>query len=200
MNIDFYKDWAKNINNPEDIKPKGFEAQIKYDIEFLKNFADQNKVLLDLGAGTRSTINHLVNDFKKIIAIEKFKEFSKFIDKRIDVLNADLNEIMKLPKIDIITAFGVFNHFNDLQIYNLYNKVFNSLNDDGIFIIKHAMGIEKDILYKKNNYWAIYRRLTKEIEFLINSNFSILEIINIYNDKYKKEETIYFAIIGRKNG
>ena len=198
--IDFYKNWFDKIKEPKDIKPKGYEKQTEFDINFLKRYADTSKVLLDLGAGTGATINELRNDFKNIIAIEKFKEFSKFIDKDIKVLNIDLNEIEELPKVDIITAFGVFNHFDEQQVKNVYKKVFNSLNDEGLFIVKHAMGLKDDVFYETDKYWAIYRKITKEIDFFIESGFSLLKIENIYNDLYKNDKTNYFAIVGRKNG
>jgi cyclopropane fatty-acyl-phospholipid synthase-like methyltransferase len=198
--IDFYKNWFDKIKEPKDIKPKGYEKQTEFDINFLKRYARTNKILLDLGAGTGATINELTNDFKKIIAIEKFEEFSKFIDNKIEVLNLDLNEIEVLPKADIVTAFGVFNHFDEQQVKNIYKKVFTSLSEGGIFIVKHAMGLKNDVFYETDKYWAVYRKLTREIDFFIESGFSLLKVENIYNDLYKNEKTNYFAIVGRKNG
>jgi len=180
-----------------DLKPKGFEEQIKYDIKFLKRFSDKEKVLLDLGSGTGSTINNLINDFKKIIAVEKFSHFSKFIDKKIEVTNKDIRDI-EFNNIDIITAFGVFNHLDDEDTLMIYKKINTFLKDGGLFILKHAMGIKKDEFYEGQNYWAIYRHINKEISFLIESGFNIIEISNIYNDLYKNKNTNYFVIVGIK--
>jgi cyclopropane fatty-acyl-phospholipid synthase-like methyltransferase len=194
--LSFYE--KKKVNSAEELKPKGYEKQIECDIKFLKQFSDKNKVLLDLGSRTGLTINSLINDFKKIYAIEKFEHFSKFINENIVVINKDIREIEYKNNFDIVSAFGVFNHLNDKDTFSLYKKVFKSLKKGGIFIIKHAMGLERDVILNTSDYWAIYREKNKEMGFLEDAGFKIKEINEMYDNFYKKEDVNYYAIVGVK--
>jgi len=202
-NLNFYKEWANNIKEAIDIKPKGYEKQVKYDIEFLQQFASSKTELIDIGAGTGATINNLVNNFKNIIAIELFNDFSKFINKNIKVIEGDIKEI-DLSKIisknnqTIISAFGVFNHMEDNDTIKIYKHIFNSIKKNDLFIMKHAMGKYEDIFFENTNYWAIYRHVDKELEFLKKVGFEQIECHNIYNDLYKQNNTNYYVIVAKK--
>jgi len=193
--LSFYE--KKRIKSAKDLKPKGYEKQVYYDTIFLRKLCSKEKILLDLGSGSGATINRLIKCFKKIIAVEKYTHFSKFINKKIKVINKDIREIKFSKKFDIVTAFGVFNHLDDDTLY-MYKKVFNILNRNGVFIIKHGMGLKSDVILKTSNYWAIYRNRNKEIKFLKKAGFRRIKSYKIYRNIYKKEKINYYAIIGIK--
>lgn len=56
-------------------------------------------------------INSIHNCFKKIVAVEKYKEFSDFIIRKpnIDIINEDITNFKTHEKFDTITIFGVMN-------------------------------------------------------------------------------------------
>jgi len=165
--LSFYD--KKRIKSAKDLKPKCYEKQVYYDTIFLRKLCSKEKILLDLGSGSGATINRLIKCFKKIIAVEKYTHFLKFINKKIK----DIREIKFSKKFDIITAFGVF-------------------------IIKYGMGLKSDVILKTSNYWAIYRNRNKEIKFLKKAGFRRIKSYKIYRNIYKTKKTNYYAIIGIK--
>lgn len=196
----YYDKIAKKIDNPLLLRNKAKDFT-KYDVEFIKQFADKNKILLDLGSGTGLTINNLVPYFKKIIAIEKYKEFSKFISKKIEVINADLKEIeLENLNFDIVTLFGVMNYFSYNEAKELYKKIYNSF--EGTLIIKNQFGIKEDVIVDKfseelnSYYFSEYRHIEKEIKLLENIGFKIKEVIDIYPPEYNRwDNTHFYAIV-----
>jgi SAM-dependent methyltransferase len=200
--FNYYDKLAKKADNPLITRNKAKDFT-KYDVEFLKKFGDKNKILLDLGSGTGLTINNLIDDFKEIIAVEKYREFSKFIDKRIKVIEADLKEFDFNLKFDIVTLFGVMNYFSFDEARELYERIFNSFN--GIMIIKNQFGVNDDVVVDgfseelNSYYFSEYRYIEKEINLLKNIGFKIKEVVDIYPKEYNRwENTHFYAIVCEK--
>jgi cyclopropane fatty-acyl-phospholipid synthase-like methyltransferase len=196
----YYDEIANKIDNPLLLRNKAKDFTY-YDVEFLKKFSDKNKILLDLGSGTGLTINSLMNDFKKIIAVEKYKEFSKFISKEIEIINLDLKDInLNELNFDIVTLFGVMNYFSYDEAKELYKKIYNSFK--GTLIIKNQFGINEDVIVDKfseelnSYYYSEYRYLQKEIKLLENIGFKIKEVVDIYPPEYNRwDNTHFYAIV-----
>jgi len=201
--FNYYDKLSKKADNPLITRNKAKDFT-KYDIEFIKQFADKNKILLDLGSGTGLTINHLIPYFKKIIAIEKYKEFYKFIDKKIEVIESDIKTFDFNIKFDIATLFGVMNYFSYEEAKELYIKIYNSL-DSGVLIIKNQFGLKKDVIvdgYSKelnSYYFSEYRFIKKEINLLKSIGFKNIEVIDIYPKEYNRwDNTHFYAIVAKK--
>ena len=201
--FNYYDKLAKKADNPLITRNKAKDFT-KYDVEFLKKFGDKNKILLDLGSGTGLTINNLIDDFKEIIAVEKYREFSKFIDKRIKVIEADLKEFDFNLKFDIVTLFGVMNYFSFDEARELYKKIFNSFA--GIMIIKNQFGVNEDVVVDgfsqelNSYYFSEYRHIEKEIDLLKNIGFEIKEVVDIYPKEYNIwKDTHFYAIVAYKD-
>ena len=201
--FNYYDKLSKKADNPLITRNKAKDFT-KYDIEFIKQFADKNKILLDLGSGTGLAINHLIPYFKKIIAIEKYKEFYKFIDKKIEVIESDIKTFDFNIKFDIVTLFGVMNYFSYEQAKELYIKIYNSL-DSGVLIIKNQFGLKKDVIvdgYSKelnSYYFSEYRFIEKETTLLKSIGFKNIEIIDIYPKEYNRwKDTHFYAIVAKK--
>ena len=199
----YYDKIAKNVTNPLIVRNKAKDFT-KYDIEFLKQFSDKNKILLDLGSGTGLTINNLVDKFKKIIAVEKYKEFYKFIDNNIEIIESDIKEFDFNLTFDIVTLFGVMHYFSFEEAKNLYQKIYNSFN--GTLIIKNQFGLNDDVIvdgYSKeldSYYFSEYRYLQKEIDLLKNIGFKIDKVVDIYPKEYNRwENTHFYAIVCKKD-
>ena len=195
----YYDKLSKKAINPLVTRNKAKDST-PYDVNFIKKFGDKEKVLLDLGSGTGLMINNLVGDFKKIIAVEKYEAFSKFIDKRIEVINQDLKEFNFNLNFDIVTIFGVMNYFSYSEAEELYNKIYNSF--DGILIIKNQFGVKEDVIVDgfseelNEYYFSEYRALDKEIELLKKTGFFVKDVVDIYPKEYNRwDNTHFYAIV-----
>jgi hypothetical protein len=150
----------------------------------------------------------LDNDFKIIVAVEKYPEFSEFITKsnRITVINEDLITFNTDQVFDLVSIFGVMNFFNIDEATSIYTKVLNFLHDDGSLIIKHQMGVDEDIVvtgYSEElgtDYYSEYRQVDNEIKLLTSIGFANIEKIDIYPEEYNRwDNTHFYALICRKN-
>jgi HAD superfamily phosphoserine phosphatase-like hydrolase len=207
-NIDkYYSEMSKTINNPYATRNKAKDFS-KYDIAFMKKFANHSKTLLDLGSGTGLLINSLETCFQKIVAVEKYQKFSTFINKsdKIEIINEDLLSFETDEQFDFISIFGVMNFFNYNEALSIYKKLINLLNNDGSLIIKNQMGVKEDVVINgyseelKTNYYSEYRHIDKEIKLLKEIGFLFIDKYDIYPPEYNRwENTHFYALVCRKS-
>ncbi len=202
----YYQNMAKKIKRPEETRNKAKDFS-KYDIEFMKQYSNKERVLLDLGSGTGLLVNHLCDDFKKIIAVEKFPEFSKFIKThdKLEVVNQDIIAFETVESVDIISLFGVMNCFNQEEAIVIYNKVYDMLSNDGLLIIKNQMGVYQDVIVDgwseelETEYFAEYRNVDSEISVLRTLGFTDIDKVDIYPQEYNRwDNTHFYALVCRK--
>jgi SAM-dependent methyltransferase len=205
-NIDkYYTEMSKNISDPIATRNNAKDFS-KYDISLMKKWADPIKDLLDLGSGTGLLINHLDNDFNKIVAVEKYPNLSKFIKKtkKIELINDDLLTL-KLSshlKFDVVSIFGVMNFFNREEAVIIYQKVLRSLKKEGVLIVKNQFGLKDDVTVNgyskelKTDYYSEYRQIDNEISLLENIGFKEIKVIDIYPAEYNRwKNTHFYALI-----
>ncbi len=204
--IAYYDKMAKKIKKQDETRNKAKDFS-KYDIEFMKKFSSRSKSLLDLGAGTGLLISHLAKNYKKIVAIEKYSEFSKFISKspNIEVINVDLLEFKADCCFDYVSLFGVMNYFNKEEAISIYEKALYSLKEEGKLIVKNQMGIDDDVVVDgfseelQTNYYSEYRHIDKEIELLKSIGFRNIEVVDIYPKEYNRwDNTHFYALVCEK--
>jgi HAD superfamily phosphoserine phosphatase-like hydrolase len=203
---DYYRKMGANIQNPSETRNKSKDFS-SFDIEFMKKLSNKNKTLLDLGAGTGLLINNLENDFKHIVAVEKYPDFSKFINKsaKINVINEDLLTFDTDDVFDYVSIFGVMNFFNYSEAKLIYEKAITFLNKDGMLIIKHQMGVDEDVIIDGHSeeldsyYYSEYRKVENEIKLLEKIGFIHIEKIDIYPDEYNRwSNTHFYALVCKK--
>jgi len=201
--FNYYDELSKKADNPLITRNKAKDFT-KYDVELIKRFKDKEKILLDVGSGTGLSINYLVNDFKKIIAIEKYKEFSKFIDKKIEVINKDILECKFNFEFDMATLFGVMNYFSFEEAKIIYERLFKRMQK-GIIIVKNQFATKEDVIIdgfsKELNsyYFSEYRHIDKEINLLKQIGFKVKDVVDIYPSEYNRwGNTHFYAIVGEK--
>ena len=93
----FYRKLANKILSPLETRNKAPDFSI-YDIEMVRAYGNERKAkLLELGAGTGLMTNELSGYFSKIVAVEKYKEFAKFIkaERNVHIIVEDLLELSK---------------------------------------------------------------------------------------------------------
>ncbi len=205
--ITYYDKMSSTVEEQIEIRNKAKDFS-QYDINFMKRVSNKNINLLDLGSGTGLLINSLVDDFKSITAVEKYENFSKFINKvsnlRIiheDLLSLELSE----ESFDMISIFGVMNYFNKDEANVIYKKAHKFLKLNGTLIIKNQMGITEDVTvngYSKElntNYYSNYRYIKNEIKLLEEVGFSFIKDFDIYPSEYNRwNNTHFYAITAKK--
>lgn len=204
----YYTKLAENIRHPIETRNKAADFS-EYDIALVKRFACKELALLDLGSGTGLLVNHLIDHFGKIVAIEKYEQFSKFIinANNIQIINTDLLTFDTEQRFDVITIFGVLNFFNTIEAAKIYKKIARWLKQSGIMIVKHQMGCQEDVIIDgfseelATNYYSEYRSIDNEVNLISNAGFEVNEIIDIYPKKFNRwDNTHFYALVcGFKN-
>lgn len=198
----YYNELSKQLTDPLQTRNKAKDFS-EYDIGLMRRLSGREKTLLDLGSGTGLLINHLQEDFKSILAVEKYPEFSKFIDcsTNIEVVNADLLEFETADRFDVVSAFGVLNFFCGREAKQLYQKISRVMQPWGVFVLKHQMGIDADVVVEgwseelQCDYFSEYRHVVREVKLLRECGFSVNEQLDIYPDEYNRfTNTRFFAL------
>ncbi len=202
----YYAKMAKKIDSPLATRNKAKDSS-SYDVALRRRLAGPGRTLLDLGSGTGLLINHLIDDFAEITAVEKYKGFSKFIERspKVEIVNENLLLFETKKKYDIVSLFGVMNYFNTEEAKRIYQKTLKFLKDNGMLVIKNQMGIYGDVLvngYSEElgaQYYSHYRQVDKEIELLQEIGFAEIEKIDIYPAEFNRwENTHFYALICKK--
>lgn len=204
----FYSKLANKIQSPLETRNRAPDFGV-YDVEMVRAYGNEGRAnLLELGAGTGLMTNELSDYFSEIVAVEKYKEFAKFIDDKINVrvVIEDLLSLQLVGKFDVITIFGVMNFFNEKEAEQVYRSAYNLLSENGVLIVKHNMGLKGDVHVDSISaelntfYFSSYRSLENEKKLISDSGFFIDEIIDIYPDKFNRyPNTRYYAIVSTKS-
>jgi len=117
-------------------------------------FAPENARILDVGCGigaVESYLQFLPLNFKEIISIDISQtaiDRAKILvgGKRFNFIKMSFEDIQKLGKFDMIFAFEFIEHIADA--YKLIDIVYESLNDNGCFILStpNRLRLENRIL------------------------------------------------------
>lgn len=205
--ITYYDKMAASIKTPTETRNKAKDFS-KYDIEFMLKRASKQKRLLDLGSGTGLLVNHLIGHYKDITAVEKYPNFSKFInaDSNVNVINANLIGLeLNDDNFDILSLFGVMNYFDDQEAESIYRNIHRYLKMGGELIIKNQFGVKEDVIvngYSEEigcDYFSNYRQLDKEIHMLKSCGFDNIECFDIYPAEYNRwDNTHFYALTANK--
>lgn len=200
--VNFYRKIAGEIINAGDVKLLPSNDNTKYDIEFIKNYAGAQKNLLDLGSGTGLIVNKLTDEFKSIVAVEFFREFSAYIKgKNITVVNEDILNYLPEGRFELITMFGVAHHFNEQESLIIYKNVYSMLKKESLFILKNQFGIKRTKTVTSSeevgkDYFAQYRSLDFEIRRLEDIGFRNIAIHDIYPKWANRwDDTHFYALV-----
>lgn len=202
---DYYAKLANRIQSPTETRNKAPDFS-QFDINFVARYADKKYSLLDLGAGTGLLINSLTDRFARILAVEKYPEFSKFIKAadNVSVINSDLLTFAETEHFDRITIFGVMNFFNEKEAAAIYQKARNWMKPDGVMLVKHQMGCDDDVTvdgYSQEldtNYYSEYRWFKKEIKLINQAGFDVAETVDIYPPEFNRwKNTHFYALVCR---
>lgn len=204
--INYYDKLAKHIINPMEIRNKSQDSS-DLDLNYLIKFLDKKSTILDLGSGTGLLVNKLCAEGFNIHAVERYKEFAKFIElnENVVVNITDIRNYKPIINFKYITAFGVLNFFRLEDAFDLYKKIYAWIKPDGIFILKHQMGIVEDVLIDGYSdelgveYFSNYRSLATEINLLTKAGFIIRRVDDIYGNQINRwKNTHFYAIVASR--
>ena len=172
--IPFYKEMHDEINN------------------FLTTSVD-NPTIVDLGCGTGITTSVILNTFPhaNVIAIDLFDEMLNHAKKRlenyydqIDYIQGDFREIDWGNNIDICISSLALHHILPDEKKQLFDKIYKSLNKDGIFIM-----IDWTMFNSKNIQKKAFENAEKHAEKSV-SNKQIVESWTFHWEKINIPDTV----------
>lgn len=130
----------------------------------LVDFPKENKLtILDLGIGTGQTAFHLLKKFpntrldgidisQKMIGQAKIR-LKYFLDK-ITFSEQDIKDLVIKDKHDVCVAVLSIHHLNEKQKLKLFKKIFDNLNENGIFVIGDIIKFNSEKVTKeKEEEW-----------------------------------------------
>ena len=126
------KDWTNYQN-----KTYGDDV-CKLLIEFLDNYKIDNAI--DLGCGSGNETVYMIKNGIKVLAIDRqlnqdfiLNRLSDNEKKMISFMESSFEDI-ELPKTRLLTAFFSIPFCNPNNFDELWNKIYNSIEDDGYFV------------------------------------------------------------------
>lgn len=177
------------------------------DANFVLQYSDKNSVILDVASGTGITVNKYYDKVKRVVALEKFEGFSKFIvdSPTVEVLNEDMFDYKTDEKFDIITLFGIMHYVSLEESKIIYQNMYKFLKPGGKLLVKQQFGIKEDVIINgyseelKRDYYSEYRYLPKELEIIKNTGYKNIKTIDIYPPEANRwDNTHFYAIVAEK--
>lgn len=200
--------WKKRteIKDPRIATHYKHDDTLKFDLDLIFKYVTQNSQVLDFGCGTGAIINTLEPHVSKITAIDKSAEFLNFcIDSpKITKKTADLPYYEDNNTYDLIIMFGLLGFLNNDEVSQLYKLSYKLLKENGKLLIKHACGINEDVMIDGYSealqqwYHTIYRSVTHDQQ-LIADVFPRHTLVDIYPDHLNPwPNTHYYVFIVEK--
>lgn len=178
------------------------------DAKFVEKYASPGQTLCDLGSGTGTLINKIYDIFSRVICIEPFMEFSRYIkeDEKIEIVNSPFENFKTCEKFDLITAFGFIQYFNVNESASIYKKLAEIIDDNGILLIKNQFGVSETVEVSswsyalQKDYYSQYRMLDLEKKLLTESGFSCIFEHDIYPAECNHwDNTHYYCLVCSKS-
>jgi cyclopropane fatty-acyl-phospholipid synthase-like methyltransferase len=207
QSLNFFENLAKNNPDEKSVKITKVSDFSELDSNFIQKFTTADSEVLDLASGSGLIINKFYKQVKRIVAVEAFSEFSKFIidSPNVEIVINDITKFESSEKFDLITMFGIVQYFNEIEIKAIYYKYFHYLKPGGKFIIKNQFGVKEDVIINgyseelKTDYFSNYRFIGKENQILQSIGFQNIEVFDIYPPECNRwENTHFYALIASK--
>lgn len=196
MNVDYIEHY-KAINNIENLEASYQGAKSYYEAELTQIFPHVNKNLpvLEIGSGCGFLTKYMTeNGFTNITCVDFSKGLLDVIASWVKpcpkLINDDANHFMlsQNNKYGLIILYDLFEHISKENVVQFTQNVYNSLDDDGMLIIRTP---------NMANFLGSYSRYIDKTHFAGYTQFSIIQVltdagfdqnsINIWESKWKGE-------------
>lgn len=159
-------------NDPESIK--SLYRHFDYKLLTQLNKFKSDSQILDLGCGPGYLIEYLINKgYTNTLGVDISEQQINICKSK--NLNVQLFDVFGFfaqnkTKYDIIIALDFIEHFSKKELFDLFELIFNSLNADGVLIVRTPNGQG----FMSGN--IIYGDLTHETIFTPNSLLQLLKV------------------------
>lgn len=203
---DYWEKLASRITDPKQTRNKRDDYS-DLEIDFLKPYLKPDTSVLDLGSGSGLVVNKLVKLVGHITAVEKFQNFSQFIEQsdKLELINADIVGFRLHRQFDLVLATGVIQCIERRFIADIYKNVFNMTKAGAHFIAHIHCGLEQDVIVDRfseelnTDYYAEYRKHEWEKQQMLEAGFRSVEIHDIFPDWLNKwSNTRHFLFVCKK--
>jgi tRNA (cmo5U34)-methyltransferase len=180
--------------------------------ELIEKHVKQNSLIVDLGCSTANTLLHINEKTEKklkLIGYDNSEAMLSFAQRKIDAYGAEI-ELKKanilnfnLKTCDVVIANYMLQFIRPMQRLELINKIYNSLDKNGIFIFSEKVIFEDKKLDKQMiDIYYDFKKSQGYSEFEISQKREALEnvlvpytqqenIEMIQNAKFKSIEIIF---------
>ena len=134
-----------------------YDVVIKLSVDLLKENIKKKDKVLDLGCSTSSFLLALEQKCKEVeyigidnasAMLDQARKKLLAYDSKITLINKDILEY-PFPKVKVISAFYTLQFIRPLEREKLINKIYNALNDDGIFLFSEKLITKNKVLNKQ---------------------------------------------------
>lgn len=206
--LHFFEKLANNENcSPVSVKLVAKNDFTELDAAYIMKYADAESEILDLASGSGMTVKQLYRQVKSIVAVEKFSNFARFIERaeNIVIVIDDITTYVPKKQFDLITCFGIMHYFDANEAEQIYRKYHNYLKKNGKILIKNQFGIQEDVLINSFSeelqqvYYSMYRTVENEIALLEKCGFTNCQVTDIYPPEANRwKNTHFYAIAAEK--
>ncbi|MBL3519313.1 carboxy-S-adenosyl-L-methionine synthase CmoA [Arcobacter lanthieri] len=175
-----------------------YKQMQKLSISFANNFLEENSKVYDLGCSTASTLIELSKSSQynlNLVGIDNSKAMleraskkSKAFGVEIEFLNADIFDV-DLKDAKVILSNYTLQFIRPLNREKLVKKIYNSLEDGGVFIFSEKLVSQNNFLNKQfiDEYYS-FKKTQGYSEFEISQKREALEnvLIPYTEDENKK--------------
>lgn len=204
--LEFFGSLASNNPNERSTKfyADGTNDFSDLDARFILSYAEPEMNLLDVACGPGLILNKIVHKLRRIVAIDKFPEFTDCIACKdlIEIVHCDIRHFETQERFDLITMFGVMHYFTKDEATGIYTQYQKLLAPHGKLVIKNQFGVDDDVVVDgfseelQKKYFAEYRSIQAEVQLLKNIGFNSVEVTDIYPPECNRwDNTHYYAIV-----
>lgn len=206
--LEFFSSLASENPGPAATKLAANNDFSRIDASFVGKYSNSGAILCDLGSGTGSLVNKIYDKFSKVICVEPFTQFSKFIEnnEKLEIVNSTFENFVPTEKFDIITAFGFLQYFNLDEAQIIYDKIAMIIKDKGILLVKNQFGVNENVEVNSwsealnRYYFSQYRTLDQEKMILRKAGFQFVTVHDIYPAECSHwDNTHYYCLVCSKN-
>ncbi|KFL35896.1 class I SAM-dependent methyltransferase [Arenimonas donghaensis] len=202
----YYDQLAERIESAEGTRNKAPDSS-EFDAAYMREFAKPEGSLLELGAGTGLLLNRIMDGYRRVVAVELYPQFSRFITRanHVEVVTADLLTYDTEETFDVVALFGVMNFFSEGEATDLYRRVARWLKPGGKLVVKNQMGVAEDVMVDGisqelgTHYYSEYRTPGHEARLIEKGGLQVVRQDDIYPDRLNRwPNTRFIALLATR--